>query len=115
MWALLLRIALATYPPLLAAGIAWGGWVTNNVMQQNAQSSLGPRFTAMDGERMEERIHATRDRQLSVIMTDIRSQIADLKTMVATLPKEVPPKWFESHVNEQFKEQNARIAKLEGK
>jgi len=47
-WSIMLRLALATYPLVLA----WAVWVTSNVFADIAFRSSGDRFTAGDAAKM---------------------------------------------------------------
>ena len=49
-WALLLKVALGTYPVILAAAITWSVWVTANIFELRAFAQQGPRWTAKDAE-----------------------------------------------------------------
>ena len=52
-WAVMLRIALGTYPMVLA----WGVWVTVQEFESKAFREQGNRFTATDGVLLESRIN----------------------------------------------------------
>ena len=49
-WALLLKVALGTYPVILAAAVTWSVWVTANIFELRAFAQQGPRWTAKDAE-----------------------------------------------------------------
>ena len=49
-WAAMLKVALATYPIILAAAITWSVWVTANIFELRAFAQQGPRWTAKDAE-----------------------------------------------------------------
>jgi hypothetical protein len=49
-WAMLLKVGLATYPILLAAGLTWATWVTASVMELNTFMRGGPRWTEKDAQ-----------------------------------------------------------------
>ena len=51
-WSILLRVALATYPLILA----WTVWITNETFYNRAFRDRGDRFTKTDGLVMEARI-----------------------------------------------------------
>ena len=112
-FAWLFKLLLATYPPFLAAMIAWGSWVTANIMKLEAQASLGPRFTAEHGVAMETRITAQTDQKLSVLAKVISEDLAVIRLAVQGLPKETPPKWWEDYVREKLRDIEIRVNKLE--
>ena len=52
-WGMLLKVALATYPFVLA----WAVFVTVNIFELKAFASAGPRWTKVDAELQEKTIH----------------------------------------------------------
>jgi hypothetical protein len=46
----MLKVALATYPIILAGAITWSVWVTANIFELRAFAQQGPRWTAQDAE-----------------------------------------------------------------
>jgi hypothetical protein len=57
-WGWLLKIALLTYPPLIAAVISLVVWLVANQMKDNLFREAGPRFTAVDAELMMAKMRA---------------------------------------------------------
>ena len=51
-WTVLLKVALATYPPM----ILWLTWVTVNIFHMQSFMNSSERFSASDGRNMEVRV-----------------------------------------------------------
>ena len=56
-WSILLRIALASWPPMLVVVVTWGIWVTKNQFEDKAFRESGDRFTQMDGAALKAEVY----------------------------------------------------------
>lgn len=109
-WLVLFKVSLL----LLPFGIGWGVWVTGEVYKAQAWMSLGPRFTPAHASEMEIRTRAETDRKIEALARTIAADISDIKLSISKLPTEVPPKWWEDYVRENFASHDRRIRELEG-
>ena len=67
-WALSLRIMLATYPLLVTALIAWSTWVTVNLVELRQWKAIGLQTTS-DAKVMKLEITAERDLAIAAFRT----------------------------------------------
>lgn len=84
-WAILLRIALATYPLVLA----WGIWVTVQTFENQAFRNAGDRFSKADALMLKADILALHGQQASE-QNKYLSSISDRLVRIETILRDKP-------------------------
>ncbi len=76
-WPAMVKMLLVAIPILCSANIGFAAWTANRIVGQGADIATinASRFTAEDG-------------------LEVWKEIANLRTLMAGLPTEVPPRWF---------------------
>jgi hypothetical protein len=81
-WAILLRIALGTYPLVMA----WAVWMTVNQFHDNAYRDAGPRFTPTDAQLLIADAENRVNQKLAALPPqDWRDRVAKLENSVDQL------------------------------
>ena len=77
-WSLLLRLALATYPPMVAGGVAWASWMTMNQFSDIAFREREG-FTQADALRMKAEVFERIDTK-NTLLQEIRDRLVRIET-----------------------------------
>ena len=80
-WSVLLRIALATYPPLVVAGVGWATWMTSNQFADIAFRESKETFTQADALRLKSEVFERVDSK-SAILQEIRDRLVRIETTI---------------------------------
>lgn len=86
-WSVLLRVALATYPPLVVAGIGWATWMTKNQFADNAFRESRETFTQSDALRLKSEVFERIDTK-NAILQEIRDRLVRIETTLQLHNKE---------------------------
>lgn len=72
-WAVLLRVMLATYPPLLAGLLGWGSWVSREViLATDFRTRSEARIAQLEASRNTDNIQTAR---IEVLLEEIKTKL----------------------------------------
>ena len=127
-WTHVWRVIVGT---VVVTVVPWCVWVTSRIHAMDVAVSrlqdfaqVGDRFTTAHGDRLKLEVQAEISnnmsrtwQELAAIKSEWLKELSAINTQIAMIPQtlQIPPKWWEGYVRDEFRKTDERLRQLENK